>query len=68
MLFAALAHGTSRYIVPRETQHLATNLWLIGQFGTRGVVERRRVVIDGLGLTRVQTAEGVNVRQPAPIA
>ena len=60
VLFAALAHGTSRYIVPRETEHLATNLWLIGQFGARGVVERRQVVIDGLGLTRVQTAEGVS--------
>ena len=36
VLFAALAHGTSRSIVPRETEHLATNLWLIGQFGARG--------------------------------
>lgn len=68
VLFAALAHGTSRYIVPRETEHLATNLWLIGQFGVHGVVERRQVVIEGLGLGRAQTTEGVSVRQPAPIA
>ena len=56
VLFAALAHGTSRYIVPRETEHLATNLWLIGQFGVRGVLERKQVVvIDGLGITRAST-------------
>jgi RNA 3'-terminal phosphate cyclase (ATP) len=67
VLFAALAHGTSRYIVPRETEHLTTNLWLIGQFGAHGVVERRQVVIDGLGVTRAQTAEGASVRQPTPI-
>jgi RNA 3'-terminal phosphate cyclase (ATP) len=64
VLFAALAHGRSRYIVSRETEHLATNLWLIGQFGARGVVEGKQVVIDGLGLT-AQTTEGVNVRQAA---
>lgn len=68
VLFAALAHGTSRYIVPRETEHLATNLWLIGQFGARGVVERRQVVIDGLGFICVHAMEGAGVRQPAPIA
>jgi RNA 3'-terminal phosphate cyclase (ATP) len=67
VLFAAVAHGTSRYVVPRETEHLTTNLWLIGQFGARGVVERRHVVIDGLGLTRAHTAEGASVRQPTPI-
>jgi RNA 3'-terminal phosphate cyclase (ATP) len=68
VLFAALAHGTSRYIVPNETDHLKTNLWLIGQFGARGVVERKQVVIDGLGLTRTPTIEGGTVRQPTPIA
>lgn len=51
-------------LVPRETEHLATNLWLIGQCGARGVVERRQVVIDGLGLTRAQTTDEVIVRQP----
>ena len=71
MLFAALAHGTSRYIVPRETEHVTTNLWLIGQFGDRGVVERQQVVINGLGVTRVQDAGGsecTRVREPTLIA
>ena len=66
VLFAALARGTSRYTVPRETEHLATNLWLIRQFGAGGGVERREVVIDGLGLTRVQSAEGVSAGQATP--
>lgn len=68
VIFGALAHGTSRYIVPRETEHLASNIWLIGQFGVRGAVERTLVAIDGIGLTRAHIAEGANVRQPAPIA
>jgi RNA 3'-terminal phosphate cyclase (ATP) len=54
VVFAALAHGTSRYLVPRETEHLAANLWLIEQFGARGVVEGKQVVIEGLGLTRAR--------------
>lgn len=41
----------ARYIVPRETEHLESNLWLIGQFGARGTVERRQVVIEGLALS-----------------
>jgi RNA 3'-terminal phosphate cyclase (ATP) len=50
VLFAALAHGTTRYRVPAETEHLRTNLWLAERFG---VPVRRRgaqVEIDGLGL------------------
>jgi RNA 3'-terminal phosphate cyclase len=68
VLFAAHARGTSRHMVPRETEHLATNLWIIEQFGAHGAVERRQVVINGLGLARVSTAEGVRLRQPAAIA
>jgi RNA 3'-terminal phosphate cyclase (ATP) len=68
VLFAAVAQGTSRYIVPLETDHLTTNLWLIGRFGARGVVERRQVVVDGLRLTRARAVEGAIVRQPTRIA
>ena len=64
VLFAALARGTSRYIVPRETEHVTTNLWLIEQFGAHGQVERREVVIDGLGVSQVHTSEGASVREP----
>ena len=67
-MFAALARGTSRYLVPRETEHLATNLWIIEQFGAHGAVERRQVAVEGLGLARGAETEGVRVRQPATSA
>lgn len=51
VLFAALARGTSRYIVPYETEHLDSNLWLIEQFGARGRIERKQVIVDGLALS-----------------
>lgn len=68
VLFTALARGTSRYLVPCETEHLGTNLWLIAQFGAHGSVDRRQVVIEGLALSHAQPAEGVRARQTAPIA
>jgi RNA 3'-terminal phosphate cyclase (ATP) len=49
VLFAALAEGTSRYLVPHPTEHLASNLWLASQFGARGDVRERQVAIEGLG-------------------
>lgn len=52
VLFAALAHGTSRYLVPRQTDHLESNLWLAEQFGARVGVQGREVVIEGLGFRR----------------
>jgi hypothetical protein len=55
-------------MVPRETEHLATNLWIIEQFGAHGAVERRQVAVDGFGLARVSAAEGVSVRRPATSA
>jgi RNA 3'-terminal phosphate cyclase (ATP) len=51
-LFAALAEGRSRYRVPRDTEHVATNLWLAAQFGA-GVRRVGPVVeIEGLGVRR----------------
>ncbi|MEW6301302.1 MAG: RNA 3'-terminal phosphate cyclase [Thermodesulfobacteriota bacterium] len=49
-LFAALAQGTSRYLVPTATEHLESNLWLATQFGARGEYHGREVTITGLGL------------------
>lgn len=68
VLFAALARGVSRYLVPRVTEHLATNVWLIGQFGAHGTIEGRQVTVNGLGLTSAHTTEGVSLRQPLPSA
>jgi RNA 3'-terminal phosphate cyclase (ATP) len=52
VLFCALAHGTSSYIVPRASAHLDSNLWLVAQFGARVAVDAGRVEIQGVGLTR----------------
>lgn len=52
VLFAALAEGASRYLVPRQTEHLESNLWLVDQFGARVAVEGREVAVEGLGFHR----------------
>jgi RNA 3'-terminal phosphate cyclase len=49
VLFAALAEGTSRYLVPYQTDHLGSNLWLTSQFGARVILQGAQVMIDGLG-------------------
>lgn len=51
VLFAALAGGTSRYITPRRTMHLESNLWLISLFGAGWTMEDRHVTIEGLSAT-----------------
>jgi RNA 3'-terminal phosphate cyclase (ATP) len=69
VLFAALARGTSCYVVPRETVHLATNLWIVEQFGAHTTIDGRRVAIDGLGLDRAPTprlASNVRDRERGP--
>lgn len=52
VLFCTLARGTSRYMVPRATPHLESNLWLVAQLGARVTFDARRVEIQGVGLTR----------------
>jgi RNA 3'-terminal phosphate cyclase (ATP) len=52
VLFAALASGTSRYLIPRRTEHLESNLWLAEQFGAGGECQGREVKIAGLGFHR----------------
>lgn len=50
VLFAALASGATRYVVPGLTAHLETNLWLAEQFGATIRCEKRLVEIEGIGL------------------
>jgi RNA 3'-terminal phosphate cyclase (ATP) len=52
VFFAALARGSSRYLVPRVTEHLTTNLALAETFGARARREERTVEIEGLGVER----------------
>ena len=50
VLFAALARGRSRYSVPRVSEHVESNVWLVGQFGARARCDGRTVEVEGLGL------------------
>jgi RNA 3'-terminal phosphate cyclase (ATP) len=52
VVFAALADGVTTYVVPQQTEHLETNLWLARRFGASVRVEARRVEVGGLGVQR----------------
>jgi RNA 3'-terminal phosphate cyclase (ATP) len=50
IVFAALAHGRSTYIVPEVTAHVLSNLWLVRQFGATASVTDTEIAIDGIAL------------------
>jgi len=52
ILFAALAEGVSSYLIPFQTDHIASNLWLAGQFGARSSLQGQQLMIEGIGLCR----------------
>ena len=53
ILFAALARGQSRYIVPSLTDHIESNLWLIEKIlGAGTEVKENLISIDGIGFFR----------------
>jgi RNA 3'-terminal phosphate cyclase (ATP) len=52
VFFAALAHGASRWVAPRATEHLRTNLALAERFGVRTGLANGVVAVEGLGLER----------------
>ena len=51
VLFAALAHGRSTYVVPEVTDHVLSNTWLVNQFGATATITERTVSVDGIGFT-----------------
>jgi len=52
IIFAGLADGITRYSVPRITEHVETNLWLIEEFlGARTRVDDNVLEIEGIGFT-----------------
>jgi RNA 3'-terminal phosphate cyclase (ATP) len=53
ILFAGLARGQSRYTVPRLTDHIESNLWLIEKILRCGAeVKGNLICIDGIGFFR----------------
>ncbi len=50
ILFAALARGKSRFKIPRITEHVETNLWLVEEIlGAKVSLEHHWIEIDGPG-------------------
>ena len=52
IIYAALAEGTSEYIIPRLTEHVEANLWLVARFGAKAQLEGNTLRVEGLGYTR----------------
>ncbi len=52
IIYAALASGTTEYIIPRPTEHVDTNLWLVEKLGARVRLEGNNLHIEGLDYTR----------------
>jgi len=50
IIYAGLAEGVTRYLVPRITEHVETNLWLIEEFlGAKTKIEGNLIEIEGIG-------------------
>lgn len=53
ILYAALADGVSQYRIPRLTEHVETNLWLVeSMLGAKTEVNQNLVTIQGIGYIR----------------
>jgi RNA 3'-terminal phosphate cyclase (ATP) len=53
ILFAALADGTTQYLIPRMTEHVESNLWLVEKIlGAKSQLDKNHLRIDGIGFQR----------------
>ncbi|MDP2730963.1 MAG: RNA 3'-terminal phosphate cyclase [Dehalococcoidales bacterium] len=52
IIYAALAGGTTEYVIPHVTEHVDTNLWLIAKFGARFSLKENNLRVEGTGYTR----------------
>ncbi len=51
IIYAALAGGTTEYIIPRLSDHVDANIWLAEKLGARAKLEGNTLHIEGLGYT-----------------
>jgi RNA 3'-terminal phosphate cyclase (ATP) len=50
IIYAALADGTSEYIIPKMTDHIQSNLWLVEKIiGAKTTVTKNYLKIEGIG-------------------
>ncbi len=53
ILFAALAGGTSEYLIPRITEHVESNLWLVEKIlGVKSELSKNHLHIEGIGFQK----------------
>ena len=52
IIYAALAKGTTEYIMPRLTEHVDANIWLVEKLGAKTRLEGNTLRIEGLGYAR----------------
>ena len=53
IVFAALAHGTSEFVIPRSTDHIRTNLWMVEKIlGAKAILKGQTLRIHGVGYER----------------
>jgi RNA 3'-terminal phosphate cyclase (ATP) len=53
IMFAGLAAGRSKYVIPRSTEHIQSNMWLIEKIlGARADLNGNLISIDGIGFFR----------------
>jgi RNA 3'-terminal phosphate cyclase (ATP) len=52
IIYAALARVTTEYIIPRSTEHVEANIWLVEKLGAKARLEGNALHIEGLGYTR----------------
>ncbi|HSR10967.1 MAG TPA: RNA 3'-terminal phosphate cyclase [Thermodesulfobacteriota bacterium] len=59
IVYAALAGGTTRYTIPRMTDHVESNLWLVYKIlGAASDVRENRISIRGVGFKRKKEEGG----------
>jgi len=49
IIYAALAGGATEYIIPRLTEHVDANLWLVEKLGAKTRLEGHTLHIEGIG-------------------
>lgn len=54
IIYAALARGTTKYVLPHTTEHVDTNLWLVEKVGASVHLENSNLSIEGLGYTHTR--------------
>jgi len=53
ILFAALARGTTEYLIPRATDHVQANLWLVERIlGAKGDLQGNHLRLEGIGFQK----------------